>query len=264
MRFVVWNMHNGFASSEEKDKRAWQYLRKNREKFDVALLQETRDPRPWAHRHWSSVIWSPKYDTPDSRRPLWGSAIVARSLELEEYEPDERFPWLKELRGSVAVARTPGDPMWLASVHAHTKPIPQARLQMHPWEQVPISTPDGSVWETDLIPFELRQLFGEETFLWGGDLNSAETMDDIPMFVGGNRQLRKTWREAGSLDLRLRFYDEEQRTFFRPNTRPYQLDHVFADAATERRVVSWRVNSRPATAVPPYSDHAPIVVVLDG
>jgi hypothetical protein len=77
MPVLVWNMSNGFATSEAKHKRAWQYLRKNKERFDVALLQETCDPRPWAHRHWSSVVWRPKYDAPGSRKPLWGSAVSA-------------------------------------------------------------------------------------------------------------------------------------------------------------------------------------------
>ena len=237
MRVLICNMGNGFSGSEAKHKRGWQYLRRNKEKFDVALLQETHDPRPWAHRHWSSVVWRPKYDTPDSRTPRWGSTIIARSLQLEEYKPDDRFPWLNELRGSVAIARTSTDPMWLASIHAHDKPLPEVKLQRHPWEDVPTSTPDGSLWETDVIPHELRRLFGDETFLWGGDLNSAVSMDGKPRFAGGNRQLRKNWKEAGSHDLRLRFHDEEQRTFFQPGKGPYQLDHVFADAATERRVV---------------------------
>jgi hypothetical protein len=131
-------------------------------------------------------VWSPKYGTAGTRRPLWGSAVIARSLQLEEYEPDDRFPWLKQLRGSVAIARTSGDPVWLASVHAHASRVP---TELHPWGDVPISTPDGSIWETDLIPYELR-LFGDQTFLWGGDLNSAMSMDDVPRFVGGNRQLR--------------------------------------------------------------------------
>ena len=81
----------------------------------------------------------------------------------------------------------------------------------------------------DLIPFELHRLFAGQTFLWGGDLNSAESMDDVPGFSGGNRRLREIWADAGSRDLRLRFFAEEQQTFFAPNRRAYQLDHAFGD-----------------------------------
>jgi endonuclease/exonuclease/phosphatase family metal-dependent hydrolase len=130
-------------------------------------------------------------------------------------------------------------------------------------KDIPISPPYRMIWEHDLIPFELRRLFGNKTFLWGGDLNSAVAFDDQPWSAGGNRQLRTTWEEAGSLDLRLRFYPEEQRTFFGKGKGPYQMDHVFADAATERRVVDWYVDSGPATCDSPCSDHAPIMVVLE-
>ena len=78
----------------------------------------------------------------------------------------------------------------------------------------------------DLIPFELHRLFAGQTFLWGGDMNSAESMDDVPGFSGGNRRLREIWAEAGSQDLRLRFFADEQQTFFAPKRGAYQLDHA--------------------------------------
>jgi endonuclease/exonuclease/phosphatase family metal-dependent hydrolase len=114
----------------------------------------------------------------------------------------------------------------------------------------------------DLIPFELHRLFAGQTFIWGGDLNSAERMDDVPGFSGGNRRLRGIWAKAGSRDLRTRFFAEEQRTFFAPNRAAYQLDHVFEDTATEGRVVDWRVDTQPVLSQPGLSDHAPIWVEL--
>jgi endonuclease/exonuclease/phosphatase family metal-dependent hydrolase len=87
-------------------------------------------------------------------------------------------------------------------------------------------------------------------------------MDDVPGFSGGNRRLREIWAKAGSRDLRKRFFGEEQQTFFASNRGCYQLDHVFADAATEGRVVGWRVDTDPAVNHPTLSDHAPIWVEL--
>ena len=60
----------------------------------------------------------------------------------------------------------------------------------------------------------------------------------------------------------LRFFSDEQQTFFAPRAAPYQLDHVFADAATEARVVDWRVDTEPVLSQPKMSDHAPIWVEL--
>lgn len=239
----------------------WAYLRRQRYRFDVALLQETRDPGPWAERYWRSIAWVPKYEESRRGRPLWGSAIVARDLELEGFTPRAES-WLGELRGSAVIARTTASPAWLASVHATARPISGERLARIPLGHTPLAARTG-VWETDVISYELRHLFADETFLWGGDLNSAAWMDDFPTFAGGNRRLREIWKEAGSLDLRTRFYAEEQPTYFAPRSRPYQLDHVFADAQTETRVMSWRVNSRVATGPNPYSDHALIIVELE-
>lgn len=89
-----------------------------------------------------------------------------------------------------------------------------------------------------MIPFQLHRLFAGSSYIWGGDLNSAEIMDDQG-FVGGNRKLRRIWHDAGSRD-----------------------DHVFADAVTEARVTDWRIDTAPVTAEPRLSDHAPIWVDL--
>ena len=114
----------------------------------------------------------------------------------------------------------------------------------------------------DLIPFELHKLFVGETFVLGGDLNSAERMDDMRWSSGGNRLLREIWTQAGSRDLRARFFTAEQQTFFAPNRDAYQLDHVFAHRDTEGRVVDWRVDTGPALSDPSLSDHAPVWVEL--
>jgi hypothetical protein len=57
-----------------------------------------------------------------------------------------------------------------------------------------------------------------------------------PGFVGGNGKVRAVWREVGFHDLRVGFFEEEQPTFFPPGRNRYQLDHVFADAETRKRV----------------------------
>ena len=54
---------------------------------------------------------------------------------------------------------------------------------------------------------------------------------------------------------------EEERTFLKKGTRPYQLDHVFCDARTARKLRSCDVRADPP--VPELSDHAPVVTEFD-
>src|SRR4051794_20730409 len=159
-------MGNGSPpSSQSKHDRGWQYLRTL--DFDVGLLQETRAPRPGIDGDWASVVWRPKYERPDSRRPLWGCAVLTPQLELEPYEPAESSPWLARLRGSTAIARSPVGPSWLVSVHAHSRQLSPAALAEIPSSDIPIAPPNGSMWETDVIPYELARLFAGESFVWG-------------------------------------------------------------------------------------------------
>ena len=255
MRVLIWNMN--------KRRRAWDYVRRNAANFDVALLQETHDPLSTLEDQWRSVIFRPYSGEPGSRLSCFGSAVIAPVLELEPYEPGEDLPWLKELDGCVAVARSEQEPTWLASVHTQASPVRQDILDRHSWHDVPLCNPGRHVWQMDLIPFELHRLFAGQTFLWGGDVNSAESMDAVRGFSGGNRRLREIWSEAGSRDLRLRFFAEEQQTFYAPGRGSYQLDHVFGDPRIEARVVDWRVDTGPVTSTPTLSDHAPIWVELE-
>jgi endonuclease/exonuclease/phosphatase family metal-dependent hydrolase len=130
-------------------------------------------------------------------------------------------------------------------------------------EGIEATTRNGTIWETNVVPHELHRLFGSETFLWGGDLNCDPKMDDRRWFAGGNRRTFEIYQEAGSFDTRTRFHSTHQQTFFRPGTGRYQLDHVFVDRITERRVTNWAVDPYPATSAAPLSDHAPILLTLD-
>lgn len=255
IRVLVWNMQSAFSTVEQEAK--WAYL--DDQAFDVALLQEVADPR--RHGNWRSVVWRPRKAANSGTPIWWGSAVVSRAIELEEPSLDD-YPWLTALEGSTAIARTTGVPNWFASVHASATIIDEEENATLPVGHIPRAVPDQSLWQTDVLPYELRELFGDEPFVWGGDLNSAEAMDSFAKFAGGNRKLREIWRRAGSVDLRLNFFEEEQQTFFAPGKRPWQLDHLFADAQTARRVTSWRVDRAPVEESHRLSDHAPIVIEI--
>ena len=256
MRILVWNM--------ARRARAWDWLR-GRSDVEVALLQEASDPPDWARREFRFRVWQPKHAARRRAGELWGSAVLARTLELEPYRPTTEFPWLSQLAGSTAIARTAGEPRWLASVHLHDRQIPADVLAQIPIRDVELTAPKKgggfSVWEPNVIPHELHRLFGGETFVWGGDFNTDPRMDDFKGFAGGNRRMFEIFDEVGSRDTRARFHSDYVQTFFRKSNRlPWQLDHVFADSVTEARVTAWMVDPTPATGDDACSDHAPIIV----
>ena len=144
----------------------------------MALLQETWAPPDWARDGCASLTWRPKYSRSRTGRQLWGCAVVGRSLELEGFEPGTDLPWLRELEGSTAIARSPAHPKWLVSVHLTARKVPSEALTRCSLQDVEVTTRDGSVWETMVIPHELRRLFGKETFVWGGDFNCDPRIDE--------------------------------------------------------------------------------------
>jgi len=260
MRILIWNMAAGFGHDAEHHEHAWQFVEKNDP--DVALLQEAVVPA-WAAERWPFVLGSRRYP-PKPNRPdvAWGSAIVARDPATTAFRPGVETPLLRHLSGAVVIARTGGaEPVWLASIHSNAYPV---RLEDLPAGVSVDGMPrcdDKSVWEVELIAHELPRVFGTSRFVVGGDLNSGLLFDST-YGRQSNARLFQNLASAGLIDLRKRFHEAEQRTYFKEGKRPYQLDHVFSDAATERAVRSWKVLADVA-AVERLSDHAPIEVVLE-
>ena len=251
-------MNAPFGGQDRHD-RAWSHLLE-RDDFDVGLLQETQEPPAWARDAFPDCVWRPKYaDTGRGKR--WGCAVISRTLELEPYEPEERFPWLRARAGATAIARVYTNPTWLASVHFTHKPVPPELLVELGFEGIEVTTRNGKIFETNGLPHELHHLFGDDGFLWGGDLNSDERMDDVSGFAGGNRRIREIYREAGAVSVRALFREQPQQTYFRRGALRDELDHVFVDQVTAEHVVSWRVDPEPATTLG-LSDHAPLLIDL--
>lgn len=243
MRVITWNMNQRMDG--------WDWLRDQAP--DIALLQEARLPDV-ERGNWRSIVHNVKHAD-------WGTAVVSREIELVPHAPNTSTPYLAQLAGSVAVAQAPEWGMWFAAMHSHDKPVPNETLEGLDTDQVPRCQP-GRTWEIDLIGYELPGVFDTGRFVAGGDLNSSLAMDDVGGAFGGNRELFDNLAGQGFVDCRPRFSPEEQQTWFRKGDRPYQLDHVFADAETEARVIRWDVIREPAETLR-LSDHAPIVVEFD-
>ena len=57
----------------------------------------------------------------------------------------------------------------------------------------------------------------------------------------GNAEWFDYVAEAGWVDCRKRFHDEEQQTFFRKGAAPYQLDHLSVDPDSAERLLEFTV-----------------------
>ena len=252
-------MAGGFGYDQPRHDLAWHYLKD--EDPDIALLQEAVPPE-WSKEHWRSVVWTPRQGEARETPERWGSAVVTRSLQLEAAELGSATPWLAELTGSVSVARTvEAEPLWLASIHSNAYPFSEERMSRLDKTSIRRCQPPG-VYEIEVIAPELARLCGGESFICGGDLN-AGLLFDTNYKKTSNQLLFDNLRETGLVDLRPRHSATEQQTYFKAGKGPYQLDHIFADEATEKRVQGWRVIPLPEVNGPPLSDHAPIEVTLE-
>ena len=251
MRIVSWNMNLSFASG--KHERAWRFLQALDP--DVALLQEGFPP-DWAREHWQ-IVSARKY--PKSHK-YFGSAIVTRQWgRLEELKPEDRPPGLGALWGAAVVAELVGDDrLWLMSVHSSEKPLTPDRLEGVPIDGIRRIDPT-SILEIEVAAHDFAGLAAGRVFIAGGDLNSSLEFDDPGR--DRNRRLFDNLAAGGFVDLRL---GPEQRTFFRePSKKPYQLDHVYADATTAAAEHTWRVLPDVAEKLE-ISDHAPIEIEFPG
>ncbi|MFN8151448.1 MAG: hypothetical protein U0R24_10045 [Solirubrobacterales bacterium] len=263
MRIVVWNI--------AKRRAPWDFL--DEIKADVALLQEAIPPHNLGEQQldlgsnsvregWDSIVCAPTYREIPGRGGQWGSAILSRTAALEAYQPDESTPWLKMLWGGTAVARLTDPPVWLASLYSDASPVGSERLAGRSIDGLRRCDPQR-VSEIELAVADLERLFAGSRFIAGGDLNSSLAFDtNYHPRNPSNARLFANLAEAGFVDLRPRFFEEEQQTWFKAGNYPYQLDHVFADVDTEKRVLSWRVIREAVECQPQLSDHAPIEVIV--
>lgn len=238
-----------------KHNAAWEWL--NSQDADVALVQEAV-PLTDFTEHWGSVIFKGKWDK------TWGCGVLVRDGRYEAWEPTSAHPWIQRVGGAAVLARPmTGVGPWLGSVHSDASSF-EATHRRYPTLYGDLPARDGvlrcsakEMWEIEVIAHELSPLLLSHNFILGGDLNSSLLFDKQP--GGQEAQLFANLAALGFVDLRPRHAIEEVQTFFRAGTRPFQLDHVFADEATERAVASWEVLTEVATELR-LSDHAPVVI----
>lgn len=257
MRILCWNMAAAFNYDKKRHAEAWAWL--NAQQPDVALLQEVV-PHEEALVGWESVAFRGKYKR-------HGCAVLVRAGGYELWEPTPEEPWLQRIGGAACVAKPEdGHGMWLVSVHSDAASFEEINKRYPTW-YADLPSRDGiprcsesDMWEIEALAAELRPVLDGSLFVLGGDLNSARLFDDAGNHE--NERLFENLASQGYVDTRPRHAPQEVRTFYKQGRRPFQLDHVFADLDTEKRVSSWRVIPEPAEALD-LSDHAPIEIQLD-
>lgn len=253
MRLITWNMAAGFGYNPSKHERAWRWLQDLG--ADVALLQEAVVPE-WAAETWQSVIHAPRYN----KRTSWGCAILSLTDDLTEYRPADDEPWLQHLRGAV-IAAQPTNPagLWFSSIHSSASPITAENLAKGDHSAIHRCHPP-KIWEIEAIAPELSRRFLGQRFVAGGDLNSSMHFDTTRHY-DYNERLFANLAAMGFVDTRPRHSPDEQQTFFKAGNDPFQLDHLYTDAQTERTVTDWRVI--PGVAGDGLlSDHAPVEITI--
>ena len=256
MKIICWNMGAAFGFSGAKHKAAWEWL--NGQDADVALLQEFMPLEEFVEP-WGSVIFKGKWKT-------WGCGALVREGGYERWEPTESEPWLQRVRGAVAIARpVAGVGFWFGSVHSDSSSF-EATNRKYPSTYGDLPAREGilrcsskEMWEIEVIAHELAPVLASHKFIFGGDLNSSLLFDKK---AGGQEaQLFANLASLGFADLRPRHSEQEVQTYFKNKKRPFQLDHVYSDEATERSVTRWEVLTDVASELG-LSDHAPILVEL--
>lgn len=233
---------------------AWEWLLEESE-FDIALLQEAIPP-PEVDDMFTSVMFQQRF--PDSKLN-WGNCILSRDIEYQEVNPAVNTQWESFVRGPSLIAQPVSDGPWLVNVHSNAKHIPNFEIEDFR-TRGGLTCHSKQVWEIEVIAHELQSILSTNEFVLGGDLNSALLLDKIYRRKT-NKRLWANLEAQGIHDLRPLHSLEEQQTFFRDNTHPYQLDHLFGSKTMLSKTALWKVLPEIVTEMG-LSDHAPIIIEI--
>lgn len=274
VRVVTWNLAYGKPAGFkriENRRRQWALLAALAP--DIALLQECRPTDLMAH----APMWmSEEYSCVGLLEPGWRlrtSLLVRQPHAFEVPDPDvlggRERRWLEALPGGVVAAaevEIADSRFAVASVHALAAPVllgdefddDRRRLRRDGLEQV---------WHNDVIVAVFEPWVAGRRFIIGGDWNNSPLFDvNYPPPSGATTGPSSAFfarrAAAGWHDTMRRFHDDDVRTYLDAESAPYELDHVFVDAATYDELVGCHALNEPTFKS--LSDHAPVVVDFAG
>ena len=166
----------GYWQHKALHEEAWEYIRHVIQP-DLALLQEVKPP----------VLDDDEFLLLKEIRGGWGTAVYTRSMPLEELE-------FKGYPGRVTAVRTVVAGVMIICVSVHA-PVVDGRVFPH----------------LDRIFDEIEALIENESFIVGGDLNSARLAEKVwPGY--GHGPFFDRLSESPFFDCMMKFHEEEQQT----------------------------------------------------
>ena len=271
IRVTTFNIHGAFVpgkATAAQQARSWHRLASYGSA--LGLLQEVGHAQipAWVPDRWDIVAG--EIGT-CGKSYGWGSVIVAdRSLNVRpRSDLLESDPWLCLLYDYLVVAEVDlpdGHPALVASIHApavHAKKVLElvgAPGAISDDDLSAVAQPGDVAWALDVIYEALRRTCAGHRFIVGGDLNTSRLFDSssgtgkITNALFFSRAAKAGWHDChGEL--------AEERSYLKPGTRPFQLDHLFCDKKTAKSLTTCRVDA--GGGVEEMSDHAPLIADFD-
>lgn len=253
MRVLTWNMAGAGFHTGAPHAAAWEWLR-HRAEFDVAMLQEAIPPSNLGDS-FASLLFQSRFP---AQKLAWGNCTLVRDHKFSPHKI-EHSTWAESSMDAALIAHGGDDVPILINVHSNAKPIggfPRSEFTAAGG----MTCHQTKVWEIEVLAHQLQPILIGRRFILGGDINAGLLLDEVYGYQN-NENLWRNLAEQGYVDLRLRHSENEQQTFFRERTNPYQLDHFFGDALTNQSVKSWSVLTEVARDLK-LSDHAPVLMEI--
>ena len=222
MKVVSWNLGHAHGPFAEWHDRAWHWLATLDP--DVAMLQECVPPE------WARDLW----DTEVLPFTHWASAVVARHGLGMAPVPLDVTSLLGRFGSYLATVELPATDgsLLVASVHARASEAPDWVTEGHDRTVIARSTV-GTPWSNDVAFAGYSDLARDRRVLVGGDWNTARYADAEGVATTDGGAFFDRAAERGWTDVTIDGEGKEGRTWYGPGgPRPYQPDHVFADAET--------------------------------
>lgn len=225
---------------------------------DIALLQEVTAPPKTIGGHF--------HYRPTTRG--WGTGIWSRysfdSLsEIPDVDNKELSSIDDALAGYICGAKITlpkfGQCTFI-SIHAYPSKVDKKYLRN--LDKDSLKTENAKeVWPGDLIWWLTRKLpKSTDQVLIGGDWNTSILFDKI-YGPRGNLGFFRRMKATGWYDALKKFSDQEIQTYFKSDSAPYQLDHIFLTEKLYNSLKDGRVQSSNEFLM--ASDHAPVILLIE-
>ena len=221
-------------------------------------MQEVTPPPEWMGGHFNFL--------PTKRG--WGTGIWSRfkfdsQSEIPDLDKTELSSIDNALTGYICGAKITlpkfGQCSFI-SIHAYPSKVDEKYL--HKLQKEVLKTENAKdVWPGDLIWWLTRKLTkSTNQVIIGGDWNTSLLFDKV-YGPRGNLGFFSRMKETGWFDALKKFSSDEIQTYYKKNSGPYQLDHIFLTEELYKDLKDGRVQN--SNQILSASDHAPVLLDFD-